>query len=212
MRPGYNAAGLPGPDHWANIAWMSQATSLYLAPVESEAVPDIPTIRRLLSDLDIIADELGPSTYRAGDGFSRHVIYAGCAPYLLMQPPQDGSLNFCHVALHGPFRHARLVTGPNTVKPRCPLCRARFEDWRSRLADWQHDHATAVCAGCGQSFRPSQLDWRGHAVSGRVLVELRNVFPGEASPSDRLMQRLANETGGDWQYAWAGHLDPTAST
>ena len=191
---------------------MSQATSLYLAPSEIDAAPDFPGVRRLLSDLDIIADELAPSIFRAGDGFSRHVVYAGCAPYLLMQPPQDGSLNFCHVALHGPFRHARLVTGPNTVKPRCPLCRTRFEDWRSRLADWQHNHVTARCAGCGQAFRPTLLDWRGHAISGRVLIELRNVFPGEASPSDRLLQRLSDETGLDWQYAWAGYLAPVAST
>lgn len=189
---------------------MSPPTSLYLAPVEPDSAPDIPTIRRLLSDLDIIAEELGPSTFRAGDSFSRHVIYAGCAPYLLMEPPQDGSLNFCHVALHGPFTQARLVTGFNTVKPRCPACRARFEDWRSQLADWQRDNATTACTGCGQSFPPSRLDWRGHAISGRVLVELRNVFPGEASPSDLLMQRLAQETGTDWQHAWAAYLDSDA--
>lgn len=191
---------------------MSPATSLYLAPAEPDAAPDIRTIRRLLSDLDIIADELGPSTFRAGDGFSQHVIYAGCAPYLVMEPPRDGGLNFCHVALHGPFADAHLVTGPNTVKPRCPACRTRFEDWRSRLADWQYDRTTAICPGCGQNLRPSQLDWRGHAVSGRVLVELRNVFPGEASPSDLLLQRLENETGEVWRYAWAGHLAPTAAT
>lgn len=191
---------------------MSSTTSLFLAPAEPDAAPDVRTIRRLLSDLGIIADELGPSTFRAGDGFSQHVIYAGCAPYLVTEPPKDGGLNFCHVALHGPFAHAHLVTGPNTVKPRCPACRARFEDWRSRLADWQYDRTTAICPGCGQSLRPSQLDWRGHAVYGRVLVELRNVFPGEASPSDLLLQRLENETGEVWRYAWAGHLDPTVAT
>ena len=187
---------------------MSQLTSLYLAPVDSNAAPDTRAIRRLLFDLDIIADALGPSTFRAGDGFSRHVIYAGCAPYLVMEPPGDGSLAFCHVALHGPFRRPRLVTGPNTVKPRCPACRTRFDDWRTRLSAWRSGSAPATCPGCGRDFTPDQLDWRGHAVSGRVLVELRNVYPGEASPSDLLLRRLHSATGQDWRYAWAAYLNP----
>ena len=109
---------------------MSQLTSLYLAPNDPDSAPPIHLVRQVLADLEIIADSLAPASYTAGEGFSRHVIYAGCSPYLVMQPPQDGSLNFCHVVLHGPYERAKLVTGPNTVKPRCPVCRTRFEDWK----------------------------------------------------------------------------------
>jgi hypothetical protein len=186
---------------------MSQLTSLYLAPNDPDSAPAVHSVRHVLADLEIIADGLGPASYAAGGGFSRHVIYAGCSPYLLMQPPQDGRLNFCHVVLHGPYGRAKLVTGPNTVKPRCPVCRTRFEDWKDRLADWQSGSGAAHCGGCGHDCRASQLDWRGHAISGRVLVELRNVFPGEASPSDPLMHSLKMRTGEDWHYAWAAYLD-----
>jgi len=186
---------------------MSQLTSLYLAPNDSDSAPAIHLVRQVLADLEIIADSLAPASYTAGEGFSRHVIYAGCSPYLVMQPPQDGSLNFCHVVLHGPYERAKLVTGPNTVKPRCPVCRIRFDDWKDQLADWQSGSGEAHCSGCGHNCRASQLDWRGHAISGRVLVELRNVFPGEASPSDLLTHSLKMRTGEDWYYAWAAYLD-----
>ena len=110
------------------------------------------------------------------------------------------------MALHGPFELPRLVTGPNTVKPRCPGCRGRFDDWRDRLPGWQSGEP-AICTGCGGSWPAWALDWREHAIGGRVLVELRNVFPGEAIPSDLLLRRLKEATAIRWRYAWAAYLD-----
>jgi len=180
-------------------------TSLFLAPADEYATPDIAALVALLGELDIIADPLGPSTYYAGEGFARHVVFAGCSPHLVMQPAADGNPAFCHVAVHGPYPSPYLVTGPNTVKPRCPQCRSRFADWREQLSAWGTGDP-AVCGHCGHTGPASGLDWRQHAVGARVLLEMRNVFPGEASPSDRLMQRLAETFGQSWRYAWAGML------
>lgn len=185
---------------------MSQATSLFLAPLDSNATPAMHDLVAVLRRLDLIGPRIGAASYAAGDGFSRHVIYAGCSPYLVMEPPADGSLQFCHVALHGPYPAPRLVTGPNTVRPRCPACRARFADWRERLAEWTQGGNHALCPACGTRSPVHRLDWRGHAVAGRVLIELRNVYPGEASPSDLLMHSLADRTGLVWRHAWAGYL------
>lgn len=185
---------------------MSEPSSLFLAPVDPASTPALESVRRVLLELAVIAADLAPGLYAAGDGFSRHVVYAGCSPHLVMQPPGNGGLAFCHVALHGPYARPRLVTGANTVRPRCPGCRARFDDWRARLAAWQAGTADALCTACGRAWPPHRLDWRRQAIGARVLVELRNVFPGEASPSDLLMQRLAECSGEAWRYAWAAYL------
>lgn len=185
---------------------MPELSSLFLAPASPESAPALDGVRGLLRDLGVIGEPLGPGLFAAGAGFSRHVVYNGCSPYLVMQPPERGSLQFCHVALHGPYAAPRLVTGANTVKPRCPGCRARFDDWRAHLHAWQADGEPVRCATCGGTWRAYQLDWRSHAIAGRVLVELRNVFPGEASPSDGLMDGLAQQTGERWHYAWAALL------
>ena len=103
------------------------------------------------------------------------------------------------MALLGPFAEPRILTGENTVKPRCPHCRARLGDWRERL-----DMPSAPCPACGQSLPAHELDWRQHAAVGRCFIELRNVFPGEASPSDLLMAELRSVSGQEWRYAWAG--------
>ena len=186
---------------------MTTPTSLFLAPADVQASVERDRVVSVLRDLEIIGDEIGRDTFSAADGFGRHVVYAGCSPHLVMQPPADGSRQFCHVAVHGPFKQPRLVTGPNTVKPRCPVCRTRFDDWRSALPGWQAGDDQATCPGCARGWRPVELDWRRQAIAGRILIELRNVFPGEASPSDLLTLALQQATGTAWRYAWAGYLD-----
>ena len=206
------ACGLPPLGDCDTIGLMPNLTSLYLAPADVEASPAREPVIRVLRDLDIIGEAIAPDTFNAANGFSRHVVYAGCSPYLVMQPPADGSRQFCHVAVHGPFARPRLVTGPNTVKPRCPACRARFDDWRAALPGWQRGDTRAECPGCGRSWPAYQLDWRGHAIAARMLIELRNVFPAEANPSDLLLHSLQEATGTDWHYAWAGYLDDPHNT
>ncbi|MCB1800709.1 MAG: hypothetical protein KDI82_03375 [Gammaproteobacteria bacterium] len=186
---------------------MSYLTSLYLAPNDPFTSPEKAPILDLLARMEITAAALDESTFAAGAGFPHHVVFAGCSPHLVMQPPADGSRQFCHVAVHGPFSTPRLVTGPNTVKPRCPQCRARFDDWRGQLEAWQKGDRQAHCRACHTDWTAVRLDWRRHAIGGRLLIELRNVYPGEASPSDLLLHELEQTGGLPWQYAWAGYLD-----
>ena len=186
---------------------MPQPTSLFLVPADAAAGPDSGPVIAVLEELGIIAEPLagtaGARRFAAGPGFARHIVFAGCSPYLVTTPPAEGSLDFSHVVVHGPWELPRLCTGPNTVKPRCPACRARFPDWRDQLQDWLLPGASAACPACAAVFPVQQLDWRGHAVSGRMLVEFTRVFAGEAAPDDRLVAALRQTTGLDWNYGWA---------
>ncbi len=62
------------------------------------------------------------------------------------------------------------------------------------------------CPSCYREVTTCEMDWRQHAICGRVLIELRNIFPGEAVPSDQLMHALSTETAMEWQYGWAEYL------
>jgi hypothetical protein len=190
---------------------MPEPTSLFLAPADTDAAPDPASVTTVLDELGIIAQPLSGTglqrRFAAGPGFARHVVFAGCSPYLVTTPPPGGGLDFSHVAVHGPWPQARLYTGPNTVKPRCPHCRARFADWRERLAQWQEPGASVTCPGCGAVVPVRELDWRGHALSGRLLIEFTRVFAGEAAPDDRLVAALQRSTGVEWSCGWAGSLE-----
>lgn len=195
-------AGLPFP------AVTTGSLLLYPADPGGEP-PDAPAVARTLAMLGLTGDLLAaPATYRAGPAFLRHVTFLGCAPHLVLEPPADGGAAFSHVAIAGPFAAPRLVVGTNTAAPRCPACRARLEGWRAALADWVDAPlaARARCPGCGAAQRPADLDWRDSAAVGRLFVEVRNVFPGEAVPGDELLAALHGLGGGAWRYAWVSGL------
>lgn len=177
--------------------------SLFLTPQNVQDCCDLNVLQKLLLELKVIAEPIQQEnlyrSYQAGENFAQHVIYAGCSPHLRFSPESIGDLKFCHIALHGPFDQALIQTGQNTVKPRCPACRGRLADWAKRI-----NKSAMPCAHCGQVLDAVELDWRQQAAVGRLFLEIRNVFPSEANPSDTLMKQLGLSTGFAWVYAWAG--------
>lgn len=178
--------------------------SLYLFPDDPNAAPDTQRILDLLRELEVIGAALHQDAtcqvYEAGPGFARQVIFAGCSPHLRFEPEREGDRDFCHVALIGPLDRPLLLTGAHTGKPRCPHCRARFDDWRAHISTAESE---THCRSCGEGVTAATLDWRQQAAIGRTLLELRNVFPGEATPGDGLSKGLAQATGMAWRHAWA---------
>lgn len=180
--------------------------SLLLHPVDPDAEPpDAATVVTALTALGLVGDPLGPpAAFRAGPEFLRHVTFLGCAPHLVLEPPAGGGTAFSHVVIAGPFAEARLRVGANAATPRCPACRARLDGWRADVARWIASplEVAARCAACGAVHRPADLDWRESAAVGRLFVEVRNVFPGEAVPGEELLGALARLGAGPWRYAW----------
>ena len=186
--------------------------SLFLYPADPAAEPPAAAaVVQALAAIRLVGDPLGsPGMLRVGSEFLRHVTFLGCAPHLVLEPPADGGTAFSHVVVAGPFAGPLLLVGSNAATPRCPGCRARLEGWRTLLSGWvDHPLEPGVrCPACGAAHRPVDLDWRDSAAAGRLFVELRNVFPGEAVPGEELLRALGTLRAGPWRYAWVA--GPTA--
>lgn len=179
--------------------------SLYLFPAAPFATPpDASMLLGVLTKNGLLGKALGASRFLAGDGFFRHISFAGCSPSMQLEPPGDGSHDFTHISLSGPFTRPRLVTSKHHSRPRCPHCGQRMNDWKARIADWQKNPAAEIlCSGCHQSSAAAMLDWRRYAACGRLMIEIHQVFPGEAVPGDNLMTELKKGSGCEWRYGWA---------
>lgn len=141
-------------------------------------------------------DEAG-RLFRAGARFAELVTFLGCSPYLRFEPDGGGGEAFCHVGLRGPYVAPRLIFGRNTRPPRCPGCHNQIVEWRAGLSD-----ETLHCHLCGGVFPLASIAWRRNAGFGRLFIELFNVFPGEAVPSEELMRGLREivPDRGEWGY------------
>jgi hypothetical protein len=179
------------------------SNSLYLFPAQPHAAPPPRrAVREVLGELGCIAGPLTGGGFAVGQAFLQLVTFAGCSPHLVFTPPAPGSRDFCHLELLGPYRAARMYTGPHTAGPRCPHCNARLRAWQAMREAWQAGSAWP-CPACGQAATVERWRWRRQAAFGRLLIVVRQVFPSEGVPSDRLLTALAQATGTTWDYAWA---------
>jgi len=133
----------------------------------------------------------------AGPRFPELITFLGCSPYLRLDPDPSGGEAFCHVGVRGPFERPRLIVGRNTRPPRCPGCHRQIVEWQAGLGD-----ETIHCHQCGGVFPLESIAWRRNGGFGRLFLELFNVFPGEAVPSEELLGALREITPsrGEWGY------------
>lgn len=150
---------------------MTHGTLVLQAP--SECIPDQPALIARLSDLGFVGAGYGetPGVYLAGPRFLQLITFLGCSPHLQLEPPADGSEDFCHIRLRGPFRTARLLSAGNTRPPRCPGCGKGLTNWRQLESLWAKGGSGSEigCAACGRSANPAELDWRRKAGFGTLF-------------------------------------------
>jgi len=175
--------------------------SLLLTPENPDSdFDDINSLKKNLTDAELIqAGE--PNSFLCGEKFTQLITFMGCSPHLVFEAPADGSENYCHVILHQ-HDEIQLLTGQQTAPPRCPSCRHRIPDWKQYRQQW-HDNTTTKtwrCPKCETSSFPWQLDWRQSGGAGKILIEIKNIFPGEAVPVDQLLARLKTLSGEKWRY------------
>ena len=147
--------------------------------------------------------------FAAGSGLLGQIGFTGCSVAVKFEPASKEDRDYCHLALLGPYPTPRPFTGSNTVNPRCPECGTRLADWQALIDLWRQrgSEPSWVCPSCATETPASGLRWRRHAAFGRLLVEIRHVFPAEAAPHDTLLEALRRATGVRWSYAWAGSSD-----
>jgi hypothetical protein len=94
----------------------------------------------------------------------------------------------------------RFLAGSNSKPPACPHCQQAISNWRLQMACWPQQASALCCPNCGAACDPVRLNWRRHAGFGRTLLELINVFPGEAVPVCALFDRLQQISGAPWHH------------
>ncbi len=182
---------------------------LILHPARPGAIPgSVSGLIKELQDIGLLASPLAPAPdnrFLAGGRFLQLITFLGCSPRIPLEPPADGSRDFCHVSLSGPSDDTRFVAGNMTAPPRCPGCGSKIPGWREMIETWRRDREGFqwLCPSCGAGSEAARLNWRQGAGFGRFFVEIHNVFPGEAVPGDELLRTLEASTGTPWVYFYA---------
>ena len=182
---------------------------LILHPAQPTEIPSSTTdLTKRLQDIGFLASPWAAAPdnrYLVGARFLRLIVFLGCSPNVPLQPPDDGSLDFCHVSVSGPWNAVRFLTGSMNASPRCPHCRQKNPVWQKMIEAWKKDRAGFrwTCPACGTASDVASLNWRQGAGFGRFFLEIEHIFPGEAVPGDELLQALEASTYTQWVYFYA---------
>ncbi len=180
---------------------------LALHPVDSDYRPtDVETLIAPLQAIGLIGEPWPHDAvprFLIGEHFLQFVTFMGCAPAIALEPPVDGGTAFCHVSLRILDDGPRLVADRTQFNPRCPRCGKRSPAWREALATWETMPRQAMsCPLCGEPSEARELDFRHGAALASTFIEIHDIHPREALPTEALFNALRTATGVDWTHAY----------
>jgi hypothetical protein len=178
---------------------------LVLAPRNPYIGPERDSLLHTLSDEGLLGLPLGPGhdAYAVGEAFLGLITFAGCAVRLEVEPSAGGARPPCHIVVAGPYIEPVILTGRNTRPPRCPACRTPLRGWRDAVHGPMAFAGLAPplpCRACGTAPPACECDWKETGGCARLWLAVEGVFPGEAAPTDSLMEILAKAAQAPWRY------------
>jgi hypothetical protein len=149
--------------------------------------------------------EEGDGRFLAGNHFLKFITFMGCSPYIVFEPPPDGSFNFCHIELSKIYTGIQFRSASREVFARCPQCRKRMNQWEPFISQWQTDSAATdfYCDKCNAKVSLYALQWRQTAGFGRMFMDVYSIHPQEGVPTDPLLALLEKASGTPWQYFYS---------
>lgn len=181
---------------------MIENKSLVLHPLDCNEQPDLKVLTDALQNLKFIESPLDgtPGSYLVGDDFLQLIIFLGCSPSVELAPSEEGKA-FCHIRLIRPEDTPQFIISKHTNNPRCPSCRKEIINTKQVLEQWNKDKSIQwSCPDCDFSGETKDLNWRHSAGTASFFIEVNNIFPNEAVPSDELMSVLQEATNSEWRY------------
>ena len=147
----------------------------------------------------------GREQFLVGDRFLSFITFMGCSPYIVFEPPPDGSLDFCHIQFNPIHSDIQFRCASQNVFARCPQCRKRINNFEPAIAKWRVNSAATAfyCDKCGAEISLYQLGWRHTGGFARLFLDIYSIYPQEGVPTDPLLALLEKASGTSWRYFYS---------
>lgn len=175
---------------------MLYPTRATFTPITSE------TLLIALKACNLISDASLRNPYLPGSAFIKLLSFLGCSPNICLTP-EEGD-NYCHVIFKPWQSESHCLGHTATAVPRCPQCKTKIPAWK-KIAHWQNGATIYTCPHCHTATTLQKLQWKQECAYGCMAVEIINIHPFEAVPSENLLSVLQEATGVEWNYCYAEH-------
>lgn len=91
------------------------------------------------------------------------------------------------------FTEPVVLLGRNAKSPKCRSCGQSLLDVSTLDTTLP---AQSACLHCGKAWRVTDTTWRGQAAICQFFIQVTEIYPHEALPTDQLLEALAQCAGG----------------
>ena len=139
--------------------------------------------------------------YLAGEKFLSLLTFLGCSPNINLTPVDNET--HCYITLITASAHTQLLGYTNTVKPKCPNCKKRINNWQT--TDWTQANKTCPCDKCHTATAYAALNWKHECGFARGGFAVNYIYPHEAMPTEQLLNGLNQLSNVEWTYCYANN-------
>jgi len=148
-----------------------------------------------LDEIDFISIQTGSQQLPVGSKLMDYITFLGCSPALQRGEIESG-INIHH------FNQLTGVGGKSIQTIRYPGCKHPVHEPENLVTSYPEVEKWK-CPMCGNEGKTEQIQWRKSAGFSTIFIEISQIFPKEAVPSDKLLNALHKFTNLHWQWFYS---------
>jgi len=138
--------------------------------------------------------QLENNQFLPADLFMQHLTFLGCSPSLNDELTTQISTKIT------PFISA--IGGDSISRLSCPNCKKKIEKPSSIISNFSvNQNWSSPC--CKKLMPLSSINWRKSAGFSKTFIQISNIFPKEAIPTDDFLLQLCQFSLSTWSYFYS---------
>ncbi|MCK4710218.1 MAG: hypothetical protein KAU21_16495 [Gammaproteobacteria bacterium] len=148
-----------------------------------------------LTELGFISSSANSLNLYAGNKLMDFITFLGCSPALKLGEIEST------IKIHH-FKQLTGLGGESIETIRYPTCKHPIHDPAKLLKSFT-ETASWQCPNCELKGEIDAINWRKSAGFSKIFIEVSQIFPKEAVPSDKLLEALHTFTKYNWKWFYS---------
>jgi len=150
------------------------------------------TLNNYLQDIQFINIQKG--VFTPSDQFMMLITFLGCSPNIKLEVKTEIKTSVkWDISAYGGNSIEKLV---------CPNCKSKIQDPSLLISKFnKQKNWHSLC--CKHKIDIQTINWRKSAGFSQSFIQINNIFPKEAIPSDQLLLLLSNFSQSNWNYFYS---------